>query len=648
MAKFKVPDRSTPVRWRGSLDGLLPADHLARFVWTVLCSLDFTEMEAWYPSVQGGPGRSPYHPRLIAALWIYGMMAGFETATGIAEACRLREDFQWLAGGLCPSYQTLLNFLTRAQGRLSSFWIQVLQAMQNAGLVDLSLIAEDGTKLRANASPRSFRTIKTIRSVIEDLQKQLDARLKRVVERSDEETSRKAASELAALRARLGRAQQAEEELTHRIRRKQARQGDRRAVCQDGTSPPKRTIPRFDKSKFPHDADRDVLVCPAEQELRFVGEYLNESYRSSYRLYGRRDCTGCSLKAQCTDAKGRRVKIQTVQSPGDDAVDSPPTMASSRDAREGTDPDKDKKKESTASLTEPEAAWMLATSRKRWEPSFNADIAITGDGIIVSQFLTNDNTDYHHFAPALEFITENLGKPESWIGDGHYGTLANLVLADREAVILYAPRAGAPRDSGDRPGSQQPREEKSPAKKANKLKQFTRENYRQHPERDVLLCPADRELRFIGEYPNDKGTATYRLYGRRDCTECPIKTQCTRGRGRRVKIPGVPITTATPRTTSDGVSKGRGDASGLAIQPDEVFRLERELAARMEERGDELLTFRGHASEAVNAHLKQHGLERFHVRGMARCATVLTLACIAHNLRKWAATVAADTMQIAS
>ena len=37
----------------------------------------------------------------------------------------------------------------------------------------------------------------------------------------------------------------------------------------------------------------------------------------------------------------------------------------------------------------------------------------------------------------------------------------------------------------------------------------------------------------------------------------------------------------------------------------------------------------------VYGQLKQHGLERFHVRGLARWSTVLTLACIAHNLMKW-------------
>jgi len=42
--------------------------------------------------------------------------------------------------------------------------------------------------------------------------------------------------------------------------------------------------------------------------------------------------------------------------------------------------------------------------------------------------------------------------------------------------------------------------------------------------------------------------------------------------------------------------------------------------------------------------LKQHGLGRFHVHGFARCSTVLTLGCIAHNLTKWKAREAARAL----
>ena len=54
----------------------------------------------------------------------------------------------------------------------------------------------------------------------------------------------------------------------------------------------------------------------------------------------------------------------------------------------------------------------------------------------------------------------------------------------------------------------------------------------------------------------------------------------------------------------------------------------------MKEGGDAMRKLRSSTVEPVNAQVKQHGLRRFHVRGLEKCATVLTLACIAHNLMK--------------
>ncbi len=68
----------------------------------------------------------------------------------------------------------------------------------------------------------------------------------------------------------------------------------------------------------------------------------------------------------------------------------------------------------------------------------------------------------------------------------------------------------------------------------------------------------------------------------------------------------------------------------------------------MDESGDRVLAFRRQTVEPVNAQLKQHGLGRFHVRGLARCSGVLSLACIAHNLMKWNAREAAIAPKLAA
>ncbi len=78
---------------------------------------------------------------------------------------------------------------------------------------------------------------------------------------------------------------------------------------------------------------------------------------------------------------------------------------------------------------------------------------------------------------------------------------------------------------------------------------------------------------------------------------------------------------------------------------EDLVRLLQALDDRMKQVGDAVLKFRRETIEPVNAQLKQHGLGRFHVRGLDRCAAVLTLACIAHNLIKWKAREAARSMK---
>jgi Transposase DDE domain/Transposase domain (DUF772) len=642
-----VPQRSTVVRWRGALEGLLPPDHLARFVWRVVSTLDFSDLEVGYRSVQGGPGRSPYHPRLLAALWIYGMTQGIETAAAIAQACRVRDDFRWLTGGLCPSDQTLLNLVAGAPAGLSSIWVHLLEAMHCAGHLDLSALVEDGTKLRANASPRSFHTAAELTDIVQDRARQLATKLERLGEQAQQPPHR---AKLRALAGRLERATRAATELQHRADRRRPdpagpRGGEAVAPADSGASgPPGPARPKFGRADFRHDAERDVLICPAGKPLRLLGIYC-EPPRSRYRLYGAQDCRDCGLKAQCTGGPRRRVKIP-IDKPTQpaDPLSSPASpnpaggahaVASDPPATETSPPPSGPR----ASITEPEAVMMLATSEKRWAPSYNADLTVTRHGIIVSQFLTKDTTDYAHFARALPAVLSTLGRPEAWVGDGHYGTQENVQLAHRAGVVLYAPLAGPGPDAAPAPspGSADSGTPDGAAAQGNAPpRKFCSRDFRLDPDRNVLICPAGQELRLLGVYAEPQ-RAAYRIYGRANCEPCSLKARCTEARGRRVKLPVAPAARRpSPNTPTEGEANA-APSSGPTASPGEVTQLVDALAARMRELGDRLMRFRHTTIEPVNAQLKQHGLGRFHVHGVARCSTVLTLACVAHNLMKWKA-----------
>lgn len=657
MAAFLVPKRSATIRWRGTLEGLLPEKHPARFLWQVLSSLDLSELEERYASVWAGPGRPPYHPRVLIALWIYGIGEGLETAAGIAKACSIRDDFRWLAGGLCPCDQTLLNFLTGSEAGLASIWTQILKSMHQAGHIDLSVIAEDGTKLRANASPRSFLIAPDIAAVVEKLKSHIAEKLKQIASNNANGLEGKDQLELRNLQLRLARAELATRELNDRIKRREEHErGERGSQISKPAAAPK-----FALKDFQLLPDRNVLICPAQRELRFIGQYTDNG-RDSYRLYGRSDCSECPMKARCTDGRRRRVKIglheEADSKPPDPIVPSPNAGATTENDKI-PDTEDEHSGGPRASITEPEAVMMLATSEKRWEPSYNADLAVTRHGIIVSQFLTKDPTDFHHFKPALQSVISTVGKPESWVGDGHYGTQANVLFADHEGVCLYAPPAGLQStqkvENTEAPPNKAGRDSQPVTMTAPPPEKFARKDFQLDLERNVLVCPAGEELRPIGVYATDNRLGAYRLYGRANCLDCSLKSRCTNARRRRIKIPiasedgsAKPSMEQESRnegydqsclphglTSEDGVtepSTGQEEDKGQ-----DLSSLRQALEDRMNQVGDAILKFRRETIEPVNAQLKQHGLRRFHVRGLARCAAVLTLACIAHNLNKWKA-----------
>jgi transposase len=670
---------------------LLPGDHLARFIWQALTSIDFSDLEATYRSIAGGPGRSPFHPRVLVALWTYAMTQGMEDAVSIAEACRLRDDFRWLAGGLCPSDQTVLNLLTRAQGRLLSIWEQLLRAMHEAGHVDLSAVAEDGTKLRANASHASFHNADEITGIVKQLRDEFEERIAQAntgpegqADRADRNTG---AAAITGLRRRLARAERAAVEL----REREQRRACKGSGSTDGASPPPSAAlalpaprsmpPRFRCADFRHDTERKLMVCPAQQALHLIGVYPTENGRGRYRLYGRPDCSGCPVKTRCTNAKGRRLKVMIEEAPtaplisididigaaspsrdttapNDSLTPTPTAATTGGQGRLGREDQVRPHGGAQASITEPEALMMLATSEKRWEPSYNADITVTRHGVIINQFLTKRPTDYHHFEPALAAVCSTLKPPQSWVGDGHYKTHANLIAAAKAGVVLYAGSASAAARTEDAlvPTESTP-PTTAPTAVANapatddantKVASFRGSDFRLDVERDLLVCPAGEELHFLGAYPTENGQRLYRIYARSNCGGCLLKARCTEAKGRRVKIfadaPSPREQDVDSATENAGdVPRDPGPTPGPAL--DVLIRAHE---ARMNDIGPNVMRFRGQTVEPVNGQLKQHGLGRFHVHGLARCGTVLALGCMAHNLMKWKAREAALAMRLAA
>ena len=122
------------------------------------------------------------------------------SAREVARRCEYDPAFQWLTGLEEVNYHTLADFRVEKQKELDELFTQVLAALSKEGLVTLEQVMQDGTKIEALASRRSYRREETIREHLERARR----RVGEMGDPRNEETSAK----VKQARARARREQQ--------------------------------------------------------------------------------------------------------------------------------------------------------------------------------------------------------------------------------------------------------------------------------------------------------------------------------------------------------------------------------------------------------------------------------------------------------
>ncbi len=128
----------------------LPADHLVWAVLEVVGELDVSAFEAAYRT--DGWSRPPYHPRTMLALIFYCWRKKLRSGQEIATACRDDLGARVIMGGGRPDPSTITRFQRRHAAAIQGLLVQTLRLGQAEDLVDVSVVAGDGTKVVANAA----------------------------------------------------------------------------------------------------------------------------------------------------------------------------------------------------------------------------------------------------------------------------------------------------------------------------------------------------------------------------------------------------------------------------------------------------------------------------------------------------------------
>ena len=150
--------------WRAvDVERLVEQDHLARAIWALVGRLNLSAFyQAIESSVEEG-GRPVFDPQLLISLWVYAYTQGIGSAREVARRCEFDPAFQWLTGLDEVNYHTLADFRVEKQKELDELFTQVLAALSKEGLITLDQVMQDGTKIRAAASPRSYQWESSIR-----------------------------------------------------------------------------------------------------------------------------------------------------------------------------------------------------------------------------------------------------------------------------------------------------------------------------------------------------------------------------------------------------------------------------------------------------------------------------------------------------
>jgi transposase len=186
---------------------LLPR-HLAWFVIDAVAEMDLAEFFAAYRV--DGRSRPPYDPAMMVGLLLYAYARGIRSSRVIERACEEDVAFRVLAAQQRPDHATIARFIERHQDALAGLFGEVLTLCARSGLVNVGVIAIDGTKVHANAARDANLDYEQLAREILEAAKAVDAAED---ERYGEARGDELPPEFATVQGRRGRLREAKQRL---------------------------------------------------------------------------------------------------------------------------------------------------------------------------------------------------------------------------------------------------------------------------------------------------------------------------------------------------------------------------------------------------------------------------------------------------
>lgn len=137
-----------------SLEDLIPEDHICYLIEGLVDSLDYSTFDIRY----SGAGHPAYHPRVLLKLFIMGVLDRVRSSRRLARSARENVVYMYLSEKLTPDFRTISDFRKDNPSLLKEVFRHTVSFARQGGLLNLSHLATDGSKVKANASNRRMLT----------------------------------------------------------------------------------------------------------------------------------------------------------------------------------------------------------------------------------------------------------------------------------------------------------------------------------------------------------------------------------------------------------------------------------------------------------------------------------------------------------
>src|ERR1700687_3435373 len=201
----------------------LPADHVARLVWSYVATLELAALYDKVGAREGEPGRPAADPAVQLALCLLATIEGIGSARELDRLSERDLAYRWLSCGVPINYHGLADFRVAHADVLDDLLTDSLAAFMCEGLNNVDEIIVDGTKVKACAGKSSFKRAVRLEEAVAAA-KQRVARLKSALDADPAAgTKRREAARQRAARETEARAVKAKATLAEIAKERQER-----------------------------------------------------------------------------------------------------------------------------------------------------------------------------------------------------------------------------------------------------------------------------------------------------------------------------------------------------------------------------------------------------------------------------------------